>query len=115
MESNLVNIRFEPDETDTVTVDELLDFRSDLPCSSAETSKECYSIAVLTLQHHLLNERKQTSMMRNWMMMIQNTVAFFTQRGANALILITEHQLLPSGLVVNFLNVITGFTNHVLV
>ena len=46
MESNLVNIRFEPDETDTVTVDELLDFHSDLLCSSAETSEECYSIAL---------------------------------------------------------------------
>ena len=49
------------------------------------------------------------------MMIIQNTVTFFTREGANILILITEHQLLPSGSVVNFLNVITGSTNHVLV
>ena len=46
MESTLADIRFEPDETDAVTVDELLEFHSDLLCSSAETSEECYSIAL---------------------------------------------------------------------
>lgn len=44
MESTLADIRSEPDETDAVTVDELLEFHSDLLCSSAETSEECYSI-----------------------------------------------------------------------
>lgn len=41
-----------------------------------------------------------------------NIVPFFlslAKGGSNALILITEHQLLPSRSVVNFLNVITGF------
>ena len=46
MESNLADIQFEPDETDTVMVDKSLDFHSDLLCSSAETSEECYSIAL---------------------------------------------------------------------
>lgn len=46
MESTIADVRFKPDETETVTVDELLDFHSDLLCSGAETSEECYSIAL---------------------------------------------------------------------
>lgn len=49
MESTLADIQFEPDETDTITVDDLLDLQSDLLCSSAETSEDCYSIALSDL------------------------------------------------------------------
>lgn len=49
MESTLADIQFEPDETDTITVDDLLDLQSDLLCSSVETSEDCYSIALSDL------------------------------------------------------------------
>lgn len=44
MEFILVDIRFEFDEIDVVTVDELFEFYSDFLCLSAEISEECYFI-----------------------------------------------------------------------
>ena len=45
MENTLADIPFEPDETDTVTVDDFLDLQSDLLCSSAEINEDFYSFA----------------------------------------------------------------------
>ena len=49
MEENLADLRYEPDESETITVDELLDFESDILCSSAETNEQCYSYALSDL------------------------------------------------------------------
>ena len=49
MEENLADVRYEPDESETITVDELLDFDSDILCSSAEANEQCYSYALSDL------------------------------------------------------------------
>ena len=49
MEENLADVRYEPDESETITVDDLLDFDSDLLCSVAETNEQCYSYALSDL------------------------------------------------------------------
>lgn len=43
MESTLADISFEPDENESITVDELLELDNDILCSSAETDEHCYS------------------------------------------------------------------------
>ena len=49
MEENLADVRYKPDESETITVDDLLDFDSDLLCSVAETNEQCYSYALSDL------------------------------------------------------------------
>lgn len=41
----LPDVRDGPDESDTITVDELLDLENDVLCSAAETNEHCYSFA----------------------------------------------------------------------
>lgn len=45
----LADIRDGPDESDTITVDELLDLENDVLCSAAETNEQCYSFALSDL------------------------------------------------------------------
>lgn len=45
----LADIRDGPDESDTITVDELLDLENDVLCSAAETNERCYSFALSDL------------------------------------------------------------------
>ena len=49
MEENLADVRYEPDESDTITVDDLLDFDSDILCSVADTNEQRYSYALSDL------------------------------------------------------------------
>ena len=59
MESTLADIRFEPDETDAVTVDELLEFHSDFYVQVRKQAKNATLLPFPTLQHCLLNLRKR--------------------------------------------------------
>ncbi|CAH3175105.1 unnamed protein product, partial [Porites lobata] len=45
----LADIRDGPDESDTITVEELLDVENDVLCSAAETNEHCYSFALSDL------------------------------------------------------------------
>lgn len=49
MEENLADVRYEPDESETITVDDLLDFDSGILCSVAETNEQCYFYALSDL------------------------------------------------------------------
>ena len=49
MEENLADVCYEPDESDTITVDDLLDFDSDILCSVADTNEQRYSYALSDL------------------------------------------------------------------
>ena len=45
----LADIRDGPDESDTITVDELLDLENNVLCSAAETNEHCYSFVLSDL------------------------------------------------------------------
>ena len=49
METNLVDITFEPEENECMTVDELLDLDNDILCSVAEANEQCYSHSLTDL------------------------------------------------------------------
>ena len=49
MEENLADVSYEPDESETITIDDLLDFDNEILCCAAETNKQCYSYALSEL------------------------------------------------------------------
>ena len=113
MESILTDIGFEPDELDSISVEELIETESDILCSVAEEIDHSSAYGLTDIAASVQTSKTTQAELPEDEDDDDDSAIYINREHANTWIRISGHQQILTGWVVITQGVAIGFTNHV--